>query len=228
MWLWLVALDAHADPFNAWPERTPRGTVAFNPYVGVGPTFAALYGFWGAADGMDLVLGYAGGFEEGAGYLGPVDGYVRAFPFPGAEVALVVHGQFTSPDDWFVGPELHAMTRPVDWFGLWLDVGWRGQERDTPGYLWAGVELAAARPFLAFEADFELAMDGAITTTLVPSIGIWLGPEYATGLSVGSYVPVEPDLPIGVAAWLWTSVDLSRRPKIPGQYRVGDGCLEPR
>jgi len=230
MWLLLVGLlDAHADPFNAWPGRTPKATIALNPYVGIGPAFASAYLFWGAADRLDVIAGYAVGIDEGAAYAGPADLYLRAFPFDTAEIALVLHGQYGSPDDWFVGPELHATTRPTRWLGLWLDVGWRGRERVDPGYLWAGFEITASRPFIAFEADFELAMDGTVTTTFVPSIGVWLGSELQNGLSVGAFMEPTSAVPTGVGAWYWHSIDLSRGRRVPpepGQYHVDEGCEE--
>ncbi|MEM6931121.1 MAG: hypothetical protein AAF602_29580, partial [Myxococcota bacterium] len=229
MWLCLLTLlDARADPFFVWPERTPRGTVAFNPYVVVRPEFASAYAFVGAAEGLDVILGATGGLDAGAAYFGPLDGFVRAFPFPDAQVALVVHAQYTSPEDWFIGPELHTMTRPVDWLGLWADVGYRGRDRANPAFLWAGFELAASRPFLAFESDFELASDGSVSTTLIPSAGIWLGEAYATGVSVGVLFATEQGVPPGLGAWVWRSVDLGRRGRRidgeqPGKYHVNEG-----
>ncbi|MEN0063821.1 MAG: hypothetical protein AAGA48_16840 [Myxococcota bacterium] len=233
MWIWLVAIDVSvADPFNTWPERTPPGDVAFNPYVGVGPAFASTFLFVGMGDAIDFIGGYSAGIEGGEGFLGPADAYIRVFPWPNAEIALVAHGQYTDAENWFIGPEIHAMTRPTDWFGLWLDAGWRGRDAGLdPGFLWVGTELAAERPFLAFEADFEFALDGTTTTTLIPSVGVWLGAEGATGLSAGVFVPIGEDAPLGVGAWLWRSVSLKRNRTQdpieelpPRPYYVEEGC----
>ena len=227
MWLLLVGVgSAYADPFNVWPERTPVGAMGLNAYIGVQPGYASAYAFLGVGEGLDLIGGYSAGIEVGEAYVGPADLYVRAFPLPTAEVAVVVHGQYTSPDDWYIGPELHAMTRPAEWLGLWLDVGWRGRERADRGYVWAGVELAASRPFVALEVDHEIRLFGPGTTTLVPSVGVWLGAEYRTGVSTGVMLDVDGGSP-GYGAWLWRSLDVVRgRRSELGEYRVDEGCVE--
>ncbi len=225
-WLFLLApLDARADPFNVWPERTPRGSIGLNPYVTVGPSSASGFVFVGAADNLDLIFAATAGLEAGEPLVGPMEVYVRAFPFPEAEVALVAHVSYTSPDDWFVGPELHAMKRPVDWFGVWLDVGWRGREQPSPGYLWTGFELTGKRPFVAFEADFELVAEGGVATTLIPSVGLWLGPEAGTGVSVGALLSPDPDVPPGLGVWLWQNLWFRRPVEPQAPYHVEEGCF---
>lgn len=202
LWIWLTT-TASSDPLNVWPERTGARTVAFNPYFGVGPTFGSLYVFWGPSQGLDLIGGVTAGLEEGVGVAGPYELYVRAFPFPDAEVALVAHAAYVDADTWYLGPELHAMTRPTDWLGLWLNAGWRGRNVD-PGYTWLGVEVTGNVPFVAFEVDFEFLADGSVETLLAPSVGVNLGPEGNTGASVGVVVPIDGSPP-GVSGWFWRS-----------------------
>ncbi len=201
---------AVADPFFVWGERTPVGAVSLNPYVLAYPGTtgsATMYGFAGVSPSLDIIVG--GGAElDGTVSSAPIEAMLRLFPID-QELALAVHLQSSTDGTTVVGPEVHLTSWLSDALGLWVNAGARfdPSSRDATGFVWTGVEVAADVPFVAVELDLEVDERGAMSGSWVPSVGVWLGPQGATGLSAGILLPVTRE-PVGAGVWLWRTFDL--------------------
>lgn len=211
LWLWWPT-GARADPFYVYGARTPAGTVGLNAYAGFGqgdPTWSSLYLFSGLAPGLDLVLGGTGELIDQRFTPATLEVMPRLFLSSELELALVGH-LLVGSGSAELGPEIHVSGHPTDTLGLWVNTGARyalepGAQPQT--FAWLGAEVSDDVPFFAIELDLGASGPLTAAATLIPSVGLWLGPQGDTGLSAGWLVPLDGG-ELGIGLWLWQGLDL--------------------
>lgn len=212
----LVA-PAQATPFNAFGYRMDPGTVALNPYLGAdlqgapfaGQPWGSLYAFAGLTRWLDVGGGINTAWVDGALVVESWEAIPRWFPSPDLELALAAHLISEPGGVTTLGPEVHLAGYPTEAIGVWANVGARyelGAPATPQMFAWLAAELTGDVPFFAFEVDLE-GVDGGVEATLIPSVGVWLGAQQETGVSVGWLLPLDRS-EVGVGMWLWRSVDL--------------------
>ncbi len=169
-----------------------------------------MYLFSGIAPGLDLIVGGGGAFEGGAFAPSTLEIMPRLFLSPEVDLALVGHLFLESGSRAVLGPEIHVSGYPTDALGLWVNAGASyalapGAEPET--FAWFGLEITDDRPFLALELDLGSSGPIEATATLIPSAGVWLGPQGETGVSAGWLLPLDGG-PLGLGVWLWQGIDL--------------------
>ncbi len=210
--LWWSA-GARADPFYVYGPRTPAGTLGLNAYTGFGqeePTWSSLYLFSGLAPGLDLILGGTGVFEAQQFVPSTLEVMPRAFLSGELELALAGHLFVGAEGSVELGPEIHISGNPTDTLGLWVNTGARyvlepGAEPQS--FAWLGAEVCDGVPFFAVELDLGASGPTTASATLIPSVGVWLGPQGDTGLSAGWLMSLDGG-PLGAGLWLWQALDL--------------------
>lgn len=208
----LVASEAAATPFFAYGSRMEPGTLGVNPYLvsgSDGVTWSSLYVFAGVTDWLDVTGAGGGAFVDGGFTIDSGEAMVRLFPSPDNELALAAHVIRWPTGETTLGPELHLAGYPTEPVGVWANLGARytlGGPAPPTVFAWFAAEVTGDVPFLSLEVDLE-STAGALGATLIPSVGVWLGPEQGTGLSAGFLLPIDqPD--VGFGLWLWRTVDL--------------------
>ena len=212
---------ARADPFNTYGVRTAPGVLGFNGYAGGGAgdgPWGALYVFTGVAPWMDVVVAGSAFVDGGQLFPGEVELLPRIFPSPDVELALAGHLFVEGGRATAFGPELHLMGYATPALGLWINSGVHydltarngpnASPADPAFFTWLGMEVTDGRAFVALEVDLESIDTANASTTVIPSVGRWVGREGGTGLSVGCWVPLDGSNSIGVGAWFWREVDL--------------------
>ena len=218
MGLFLLALwgitDAQADPFNVLGQRLPPGWLGFNPYVGnlTSDPWAAMIVVYGVAPGLDMAIAGSAYLDGSAVVADSFHVVPRWFPSPEIDLALAPHLVFANgrPLQW--GPEMHLSGYATPSVGLWVNTGARyflGEDLDPQMFTWLGAEIRSQVPFVAVEVDLEATGATAFSATVIPSLGLWLGPEGQTGVSVGWFLPIDDGVGFGGAGfWLWRAVQL--------------------
>ena len=110
-----------------------------------------------------------------------------------------------------VGPEVHLSGYVTDHLGLWVNAGAQiGGGGDLEAFTWIGAEVASDVPFVALEVDLGLDAGGP-WATLVPSVGVWLGAEGNTEVSVAWLALPSTARDRGWGSALYRPVALSKR-----------------
>ena len=222
----LLALPgvAQADPFNVWGARTERGTLGFNPYWSYGRSergSGSMYAMWGMAGWLDVVVGGTVPIGEGAPLPPSFELLPRIFPSKDVDLAIAGH-LYVEEGYWELAPELHLAGYATDALGIWVNAGARyelGAPAQPATFAWFGVELTDEHAFVAFELDLEATESVRAEITAIPSVGVWLGREGQTGVSLGWFLPVGGE--VGIGGWFWRTVDLKgqgrkrRKPAFP-------------
>ncbi|MBX2799227.1 MAG: hypothetical protein KTR31_16250 [Myxococcales bacterium] len=213
-----VPATASADPFNTWGARVEPGVVGFNPYAGAdgGEPWGSLYFMAGIAPSLDVVVGTTAVLDGQRVVPESLEIMPRLFVSRDVELALAAHLFLESGSAPLLGPEMHLSGYVTPAVGLWANAGAQyaigAPDEDPTLFAWLGVEVTDDVPFVALEVDLD-STGPELSTTVIPSIGLWLGRDQGTGVSVGWLVDVATG-GVGIGAWMWREVDLRSRKRL--------------